>query len=63
MKDIIKIEITPTKNGWIMQAHGDDGKGKVLSDTYACESGASLMRRLPVLLKKMRCGGSDDQEK
>lgn len=59
MKDIIKIEITPAKNGFILEAHGDN-KGKVVTETYACESAASVMRRLPSLLKKL--GVPDDHQ-
>ena len=53
MKDIIKIEITPAKNGYILEAHGDNN-GKVVTETYACESAASVMRRLPPLLQNLR---------
>lgn len=52
MKDIIKIEITPAANGFILEAHADN-KGKVVTATYACESQQSVMRRLPDLLKTM----------
>lgn len=53
MKDIVKIEIAPAKNGYILEAHGES-KGKVITDTYACETAASLMRKLPDLLKNLK---------
>lgn len=53
MKDIIKIEITSVKQGFMIEAHGES-KGKVVTDTYACETAASVMRRLPDLIKKLQ---------
>jgi len=53
MKDIFKIEITPAKNGFIIEAHADN-KGKVVTETYACESQASVMRRVSDLAKKLQ---------
>lgn len=52
MKDIIKIEVTPAKNGYIIETHADN-KGKVVTDTYACESAASAVRRFTSLIKKL----------
>jgi hypothetical protein len=52
VKDVIKIEITPAANGFIIEAHADKN-GKVATTTYACESQQSVMRRLPELLKKL----------
>lgn len=54
MKDLIKIEITQVTNGFVIEAHGVNGKGKVITDTYACETQASVMRRLPDLIKKLQ---------
>lgn len=53
MKDIIKIEITQATDGFIIEAHGES-KGKVITDTYACETQASVMRKLPDLIRKLQ---------
>lgn len=61
MKDFIKIEIRPVANGFIIEAHADN-RGKVLTETYACEGTASVMRRLPRLLKNMLVGEVHDAD-
>jgi hypothetical protein len=60
MKDFIKIEITPCANGFIVEAHGDNN-GKVVTETFACEGAASVMRRIPRLLKKLAVEFVDDE--
>lgn len=54
VKDIIKIEITQATDGFIIEAHGSNSKGKVFTDTYACETQASVMRKLPDLIRKLQ---------
>lgn len=52
VKDIIKLEVRPVNNGFVIEAHGDN-KGKVVTQTFACESAASAVRRLTSLIKKL----------
>jgi len=52
-KKLIKIELGAVQNGYLISAHYDN-HGKVQTETYACETQASVMRRIPMLLKNIR---------
>lgn len=55
MGNPFKIEILPVKNGYLVLSHMEDEqqKGKTKTETYACESPASVNKRVSNLVPRM----------